>query len=118
MSLRGIVHEASKLERTTNGNDKKPFTLADETGMYVSCIALGEVARIPALVDSNEVIVFFGHGVEGHGSSNGCIMVYSYSTIWGVSKKSNSRETMRGLVRPIELSCRSMSEYDYHLHAL
>ena len=118
MSLRGIVHEASKLEQSTNGNDKKSFTLADEAGLYVSCIAIGEVARTPALVDTNEIIVFFGHGAEGSGSSNGCIMLYSSSTIWGVSKKLNSRETMQGLVRPIELSCRSMSEYDYHLHAL
>ena len=42
-------------------------------------------------------------GVEGGGASNGCIMVYSSSTIWGVSKKLNSRETMRGLVRQIEI---------------
>ena len=91
------------MEETTNGNAKKSFTLADEAGMYVSCIAIGESARIPALVDSNEVIVFFGYGVEGSGSSNGCIIVYSSSTIWGVSKKLNSRETMRGLVRQIEI---------------
>ena len=102
VSLRGIVHEASRLEQTSNGNEKKTFTLADEAGMFVSCIAIGENARIPTLADLNEIIVFFAHGVGGKASSNGHIMLFSTSTIWSVSKKLNSNETMRSLVRPIE----------------
>ena len=54
--------------------DKRTFNLVDEAGMWVRCCALGLTARSLALANGNEVVLYYGTGLGGLGSSPG--MVY------------------------------------------
>ena len=62
------------MQSSSQDLDKRTFTLVDDAGTWIRCCALGLTARARALANGNEVVLYFGTGRGGLGSSPG--MVY------------------------------------------
>ena len=74
ITLRGFVDDVSEMQFTQQEASKRTFNLVDDAGMWIRCCALGLSARSRALENGNEVVLYYGTGRSGLGSSPG--MVY------------------------------------------
>ncbi len=100
VSLRGVAQKVSGVEESMQGNAKRSFALVDEQGYWVSCVAIGESATSTALVNGNEIILFFAHGRSASSSSEGGIRLFHNSAVWLVGKP---RQTMQ-LFRQVHIA--------------
>jgi hypothetical protein len=73
VSLRGTICELSEKQLTLKESPKRTFILVDESGMWIRCCAVGLPARSLALSNGNEVVLYYGLGRAGLGSTPGMI---------------------------------------------
>ena len=80
VTLRGIIDDLQPTAPSRSGNDKRVFRLYDSEGDFIACCAQGKLCQSKALMNNNEVIIFFGAG-RGHiGSDEG--LVYALKDSW------------------------------------
>ena len=81
-SVVGLIASIADSTQASNGVPMQSFTLQDNSGLYVSCIAYGRHVGNPLLACKNEVILFFARGVPGlGGNSPGQLWMYDDSHI-------------------------------------
>jgi hypothetical protein len=73
VTLRGIICELSEKQLSLSESVKRTFILVDEAGMWIRCCAVGLPARSLALSNGNEVVLYYGLGRAGLGSTPGMI---------------------------------------------
>ena len=73
VTLRGIICELSEKQLSLSESVKRTFILVDEAGMWIRCCAVGLPARSLALSHGNEVVLYYGLGRAGLGSTPGMI---------------------------------------------
>ena len=76
IKTRQAMKERRKRTPTQQGQPKTVFALVDEAGTWLRCCALGRNAVSPALVNGNEVVLYFGAGRNGRGSSPGLVWLF------------------------------------------
>ena len=74
VTLRGAIFDLSEMLLSQHAASKRTLNLGDDAGMSIRCCALGLSARSRALENGNEVVLYYGTGRSGIGSSPG--MVY------------------------------------------
>ena len=69
VTLRGLITDLSEMQATVSEADKRLFTLVDDAGSWIKCCAIGMPARSLALVNGNEVVLYFCSGRGSLGTS-------------------------------------------------
>lgn len=87
-TLRGVVADLKAVEATEQGNPKRCFALVDDMGFWVTCHAIGRNAQSPALVDTNDVVIFYASARKGLGSSVGAMYLFKDALVVAMGKKS------------------------------
>ena len=98
-TLRGVVLDVEAGGTTQQGQPKSVFSLVDEAGTWLRCCALGRNAVSPALVNGNEVVLYFGAGRPGRDASPGLFWLFKDSCVVLLGPK--------GGVKRFELELRS-----------
>ena len=68
-TIAGTVHDLEEIEPTNTGDLKRNFKLADDAGKWVHCIAHGKHTENESLKEKGYIVVYFGWGRGGLGSS-------------------------------------------------
>ena len=74
LTLRGIITDVSAIQGTVKEDESRLFTLVDNDGSWIKCCAIGMPARSLALVNGNEIVLYFCWGRDNLGTIPG--MVY------------------------------------------
>ena len=61
------------MQLTLQESSKRTFILVDDSGMWIRCCAVGLPARSRALSNGNDLVLYFGLGRAGLGSTPGMI---------------------------------------------
>ena len=70
VTIAGTIHDVEEAEPTNAGDLRRSFKLADDSGKWVHCIAVGRHAESDALTDMNYIVGYFGNGrTSAHGGS-------------------------------------------------
>jgi hypothetical protein len=72
----GFISVLADVTETANGAAMQHFTLQDNRGNHVACVAFGRHAGSEALAHRNEIICFFAKGVVGLGSGPRTLWMY------------------------------------------
>ena len=86
-SLRGVALDVEAGGTTQQGQPKTVFALVDEAGTWLRCCALGRNAESSALKNGNEIIVYFGAGRAGRGSSPGFFWLFKDASVVFLGQK-------------------------------
>ena len=81
VTLRGVITDLSEMQTTVSEADKRSFTLVDDAGSWIKCCAIGMPARSLALLDGNEVVLYFCTGRAGIGTSPGMVYLMKDSLV-------------------------------------
>ena len=86
--MKGKVVDLQSLETSQGGNPKRVFDIVDNSGVYFTCCAMKHNADSPALVNFQEVVLYFGIGRGPIGSSKGMLYLLKDAMIVSVGKPS------------------------------
>ena len=81
VTLRGMITDLSDIQATVQEDYKRLFTLVDNAGAWIKCCAIGMPARSLALVNGNEVVLYFCSGRGSLGTSPGMIYLMKDSLV-------------------------------------
>ena len=81
VTLRGLITDLSEMQATVSEADKRLFTLVDDAGSWIKCCAIGMPARSLALVNGNEVVLYFCSGRASLGTSPGMVYLMKDSIV-------------------------------------
>ena len=81
VTLRGVIADLSEMQVTVSEADKRSFNLVDDAGTWIKCCAIGMPARSLALVNGNEVVLYFCTGRHGIGTSPGMVYLMKDSLV-------------------------------------
>ena len=90
VTLRGVITDLSEMQMTLQETNKRTFILVDEAGSWLRCCALAMTARSRALANNNEVVLYFGTGRAGLGSSPGMVYFFKDSIVLQVGYKTDA----------------------------
>ena len=62
LTVKGKVADVQPVEMSTAGNPKRVFDIVDNSGVYFTCCAMKHNAESKALVNNNEVVLYYGTG--------------------------------------------------------
>ena len=77
--LSGVIVSLSEMDYTQNAarpTKKRDFDVADETGTWIRCCALGRNAECSALQEGMQVVLYFGTGRPPYGTGGGCVYLF------------------------------------------
>jgi hypothetical protein len=86
-TFRGVIMELQSLDYTQTGNEMRLFKLVDASGHFIQFAAMSQNALSAALVELNEVIVYFATGRGPIGSCGGRIYAYKDAAIVPIGPK-------------------------------
>ena len=89
LSLQGIVADLQPTCPSRSGRDKRAFRLYDLEGDFIACCAQGKHCQSKALMNNNEVVLYFGCGRPPIGSDEG--FVYAMKDSWIIPVRAHSR---------------------------
>ena len=95
VTLRGFVSDLSEMLLSQQESTKRTFHLVDRAGMWIRCCAIGLSATSRALADGNEVVLYYGTGRSGIGSSPGMVYLLKDSLVVEIGRP-GSVATKRG----------------------
>ena len=98
INVHGIVSNVAREVISRNDNHMKAFTVQDANGMWVRCLALGHHVDNPALVQGNEVVVFFITALGGLGRRSGQLWLYDDAHIMRTRKNCVLRRAREEIV--------------------
>ena len=87
VTLRGMITDLSDMSATVQEDYKRLFTLVDNAGAWIKCCAIGMPARSLALVNGNEVVLYFCSGRGILGTSPGMIYLMKDSLVVKLGSK-------------------------------
>ena len=87
VTLRGIITDVSDIQATVHEDIKRLFSLVDNAGSWIKCCAIGMPARSLALVNGNEVVLYFCSGRGSLGTSPGMVYLMKDSLIVKVGSR-------------------------------
>ena len=76
-----MITDLSDIQATVQEDYKRLFTLVDNAGAWIKCCAIGMPARSLALVNGNEVVLYFCSGRGSLGTSPGMIYLMKDSLV-------------------------------------
>lgn len=76
INLIGTIAEVKAEEDTQSGRTLRRFSMQDDAGRYVRCVALGRHVDNPVLRARNEVILYFAKAQPGLNQSAGQLWLY------------------------------------------
>jgi hypothetical protein len=88
--LRGVMSDLSEMLLTLQESNKRMFSLVDDAGMWIRCCAIDLTARSRALSNGNDVVLYFGTGRKGLGSSPGMVYFMRDSLVVQVGHRAES----------------------------
>ena len=87
-TLRGKVVDLQPIEMSHSGSVKRIFDLDDPAGFYITCCALRHNAESRALVNYQEVVLYYGTGRGPLGSSRGALYLMKDAMVIPVGRPS------------------------------
>ena len=88
LSVKGKIVDLQNRETSQNGNAKRIFDLVDASGLYLTCCAIKHNADSPALVNYQDVVIYFGSGRGAIGSSKAMLYIMKDAIIISLGKPS------------------------------
>ena len=88
--MRGVISDLSEMLLTLQESNKRMFSLVDDAGMWIRCCAIDLTARSRALSNGNDVVLYFGTGRKGLGSSPGMVYLMRDSLVVQVGHRAES----------------------------
>jgi hypothetical protein len=76
VSVKGVVINVGSLTTSQAGSPKISFTLVDEIGSCVACMAFGETALNASIKDLSVILIFFACGRAGNHLSHGALFLW------------------------------------------
>ena len=83
-TFRGVIMDVGALDYTQTGNPKRRFTLVDSNGTYILCVAHVQNAGSKAIVERQEVVIYFGTGRKAIGRIPGMLYLLKDAIIYPV----------------------------------
>ena len=73
VTLQGIITDVSAIQRTVKEDERCLFTLVENDGSWIKCCPIGRLAQSLALVNGNEVVLYFCWGRDNLGTIPGMV---------------------------------------------
>jgi len=86
-TIKGVIAELQSLDYTQQGNEVRYFKLVDGSGHFIRCAAMAHNATSTALVNQNEVVLYFGTGRGPIGALEGQLYALKNAAIVSIGRK-------------------------------
>ena len=73
MTVKGVISDLEDVQYSQAGNEKRLFDLVDHQGAFINCCAMKHNVASRALVNLQEVVVYFASGRGPRGSAPGLL---------------------------------------------
>ena len=83
-TFHGVIMDVVPLDYTQAGNPKRQFSLVDSYGTYILCVAHVQNAGSKAIVEHQEVVIYFGTGRKSIGRIPGMLYLMKDAIIFPV----------------------------------
>ena len=93
-----IAELQEDLEYTTTGNEKRNFSLVDQSGSYFRCMAVGPMSQSKALEAGRLVVIYYASGRPSISNNEGMLLLMKDSFIVPVGEATNIEPEMKNRI--------------------
>ena len=87
VTVAGTIHDLEEIEPTNNGELRRNFKLADDTGKWIKCVAHGRHAESKVLENMRHIVAYFCAGRSAVGNSTQSLWLFKDAFILPLERR-------------------------------